>query len=56
MKQSLARTAQPVAEIVRWLAGIQALLHAAAVLAVAQRRRSPKPGQVDRALWEKARS
>jgi hypothetical protein len=52
-RQSLVpRTSEPVAEIVRRCAGIQAQVHSAAVLAVAQRRRSPKPGEVDRALWE----
>jgi hypothetical protein len=52
-RQSLVpRTSDPVAEIVRRCAGIQAQVHSAAVLAVAQRRRSPKPGEVDRALWE----
>jgi hypothetical protein len=52
-RQALApRTTDPVAEVVRRCAGIQAQVHSAAVLAVAQRRRSPKPGDVDRALWE----
>lgn len=48
----MPRTSQPIAEIVRRCAGIQAQVHSAAVLGVAQRRRSPKPEEVDRALWE----
>jgi hypothetical protein len=52
-RQSLApRTSEPVAEIVRRCAGIQAQVHSAAVLAVAQRRKAPTPGEVDLALWE----
>lgn len=52
-QQSLApRTSEPVAEIVRRCAGIQAQVHSAARLAVAQRRSSPEPGEVDRALWQ----
>jgi hypothetical protein len=52
-RQSLVpRTSDPVDEIVRRCAGIQAQVHSAAVLAIAQRRRSPKPGDVDRALWQ----
>jgi hypothetical protein len=52
-RQSLApRTSESVAEIVRRCAGIQAQVYSAAVLAVAQRRKTPKPGEVDAALWE----
>jgi Winged helix DNA-binding domain len=52
-RQSLVpRADDAVADIVRRCAGIQAQVHSAAVLAVAQRRRSPKPGEVDRALWD----
>jgi hypothetical protein len=51
-RQSLApRTSDPVSQIVRRCAGIQAQVHSSAVLAVAQRRRSPRAGEVDRALW-----
>jgi uncharacterized protein YfaQ (DUF2300 family) len=44
MKQQslLPRTSLPVADVVRRCAGIQAQVHSAAVLAVAQRSRSPK--------------
>lgn len=52
-RQSLVpRTSEPAAQIVGRCAGIQAQVHSAAVLAVAQRRRAPKPGEVDRALWQ----
>ena len=52
-RQSLVpRTSDPVPEIVRRCAGIQAQVHSAAVLAVAQRQRTPKPDEVDRALWD----
>jgi hypothetical protein len=52
-RQSLApRTSESVAEIVRRCAGIQAQVHSAAVLAVAQRQKMPESGEVDRALWE----
>jgi hypothetical protein len=51
-RQSLApRSSDPVAQIVRRSAGIQAQVHSAAVLAVAQRRPTPRRGEVDRALW-----
>jgi hypothetical protein len=52
-RQSLVpRTSEQVDDIVRRCAGIQAQVHSAAILAVAQRRRSPKPDEVDRALWQ----
>jgi hypothetical protein len=40
-----------VASIVAGSAGIQAQVQSGAVLAVAQRRRTPRAGEVDRALW-----
>jgi winged helix DNA-binding protein len=40
-----------VARIVRGSAGIQAQVQSAAVLAVAQRRATPRTGEVDSALW-----
>ncbi len=51
-RQSLApRTSEAVADVVRRCAGIQSQVHSAALLAVAQRRTSPGPDDVERALW-----
>jgi hypothetical protein len=52
-RQSLVpRTSNAVVDVVRRCAGIQAQVHSRAVLAVAQRRRAPRPAEVDRALWD----
>ena len=51
-RQSLApRSSAKVPEIVRRCAGVQAQVHPASLLGVAQRRRAPRPEDVERALW-----